>query len=86
MDDGDDGDEAAYEPTWAYRFLVVDVPAAAAAREQTEAINREWERVAAELWTPAVVSFQALPAGDYVSIVVLYRYDDYDEGDDRADG
>ena len=62
----DDEDEAPYEPTWAYRFLVVDMPADAGAWEQTEAINREWERVAAELWTPAIVSFRALPAGDYV--------------------
>jgi hypothetical protein len=81
-----DDEEASYEPTWTYRFLVVDVPAEAEAREQTEAINREWERIATEVWTPTIVSFQMLPAGDYVSIVILYRYDDYDDEADGGDG
>jgi hypothetical protein len=71
------------ETEWAYRFLVVDVRAEAKASEQTAAINRAWERVADELWTPEIVSFQTVSAGDVLSIVILYRYDDSDDEDDE---
>ncbi|MFN8590373.1 MAG: hypothetical protein U0031_02845 [Thermomicrobiales bacterium] len=70
---------------WAYRFLMVDVRADAEASEQTRAINAAWEEIADELWTPQIVSFQAVPLGDYLSLVVLYRYDDSDDDDDDDD-
>lgn len=73
------------EIEWAYRFFVVDVRADATAGEQTEAINRAWERIADELWTPQVVSFQATVVGEVLSLVVLYRYDDSDDEDDEDD-
>lgn len=73
------------ETEWAYRFLVVDVRADADASEQTAAINRAWERIADDLWSPEVVSFQTTTAGDVLSIVILYRYDDSDDEDDDED-
>jgi hypothetical protein len=66
-------------PEWAYRFLVVDVEAGADAIEQTAAINRAWERIAENLWTPEIVSFETVVAGDYLSLVICYRYDDSDD-------
>lgn len=73
------------EIEWAYRFLVVDVRVDATASEQTDALNRAWERIADELWTPRIVSFQATVVGDVLSLVVLYRYDDSDDDDNEDD-
>ena len=64
---------------WSYRFLVVDVEAGADAVDQTAAVNQAWERVAENLWTPQIVSFETVVNGDYLSIVICYRFDDSDD-------
>jgi hypothetical protein len=77
----EDAVEALDGPSWAYRFLVVDLAADASDRAWTDALNRAWEEVAAELWSPTIISFQTVEVGDYVSLVILYRYDDTAEED-----
>ena len=70
---------------WTYRFLVVDVEAGADAIDQTAAINRAWDRVAENLWTPEIVSFETVSAGDILSLIICYRFDDSEDDEDEDD-